>query len=315
MGPVLFAFNRKGTRFSLRLFPIGGACIFEGETGNIGEAKEGEEPSEPGEGSFLKASPWARFSTLLAGSVFNFFLAYLMGLIIVANTGIDLPVIATVSGQAELAGLQSGDVITRINGERINIYRQIVFISYTSQGETLKVTYKRDGASNTVVITPAYSDEYGRYLIGITSSGVFEKSGALAIFRDAYYEVSYGMTATLKSLRMLIQGRLSRNDIAGPVGMATIVGDTLEVAQPYGLVVVILSMLNIVMILSVNLGIINLLPLPALDGGRLIFVIIEIVRGKPVPPEKEGMVHLAGMIALMFLMVLVLFNDISRLIS
>jgi regulator of sigma E protease len=97
--------------------------------------------------------------------------------------------------------------------------------------------------------------------------------------------------------------------------MATIVGDTLEVAQPYGWGVVILSMLNIVMILSVNLGIINLLPLPALDGGRLIFVIIEMVRGKPVPPEKEGMVHLAGMIALMILMVFVLFNDISRLFS
>jgi regulator of sigma E protease len=296
--------------------------MFEGETGN---SIEGDKSSDDGddeakkpeisEGSFLRASVGARFSTILAGPIFNFLLAYLVGLILVANSGIDLPVIENVSGQAEAAGLLPGDMITRVNNERINLYRQLLFISYTSRGETLEITYKRDGVSHNAVITPVYSEEHGRFLLGISSSGANTKSGPLTIFRDAYYEVSYGVTATLKSLGMLIRGRLTINDIAGPVGMAAIVGETYEIAQPYGLSVVLLSMLNIVMILSVNLGIMNLLPLPALDGGRLIFIVLEMVRGKPVAPEKEGMVHLAGMIALMVLMVVILFNDISRLFS
>jgi regulator of sigma E protease len=321
MGPTLFSFNKGGTKFSLKLFPIGGACLFEGETGNAidKENDDGEEETKPeiSEGSFLKASVGARFSTILAGPVFNFILAYLVGLIIVANTGIDLPVVSFVTegGQAEAAGLLPGDRITRINNEKINIYRQIHFMSLTNRGETLKVTYERHGETHTTVINPAYDEEAGRYFIGVNAFGGYAKSGSLAIFRDAYYEVSFGVTSTLKSLKMLVLGQLSRHDIAGPVGMATIVGETLEVAQPHGIAVVLLSMLNIVMIISVNLAILNLLPLPALDGGRLIFIILEMIRGKPVAPEKEGMVHLAGMIALMVLMVFVLFNDISRLFT
>ncbi|MCL2050734.1 MAG: RIP metalloprotease RseP [Lachnospiraceae bacterium] len=328
MGPTLFSFTKGGTKFSLKLFPIGGACLFEGETGNTFE-KEDNRPAADGsksldeerapeisEGSFLKASVGARFSTILAGPVFNFLLAYLIGLIIIGNAGIDLPIIMNITpgGQAEAAGLMPGDVIKKINNEKINVFRQILFISHTSRGETLRVTYERDGILDTAVITPVYSEEFGRYLLGI-NAGQYTKTGSLSVFRNAYYEVKFGMTSTLKSLRMLVQGRLTKDDVAGPVGMATIVGETFEAAKPHGTSVVLLSMLNIAMILSVNLGIINLLPLPALDGGRLVFIIIEMIRGKPIAPEKEGLVHLAGMIALMVLMVFILFNDISRLFS
>ena len=318
MGPTLFSFTKWGTKFSLKLLPIGGACLFEGETGNeVIESKDGEKKvPELSEGSFIRASVGARFSTIIAGSVFNFILAYLIGLIIIGNTGIDLPIISTVTpgGQAEAAGLRPGDTITRINNEKINIYRQIFFISITNRGEQLNVTYERDGISNTAIINPVYNEELERYVIGVTGQG-YTQTGALSVFQNAYYEVKFGMTSVLKSLKMLIQGRLSADDVAGPVGMATIVGETFEAAKPHGASVIILSMLNIAMILSVNLGIINLLPLPALDGGRLVFIILEMIRGKPVAPEKEGLVHLAGMIALMVLMVFILFNDISRIFS
>ena len=327
MGPTLFSFTKGGTKFSLKLLPIGGACLFEGETGNIeskdkdkeaaeGADTEAAEKPEPAEGSFLKASVTARFSTILAGPFFNFIFAYLMGVIIVANTGIDLPIIDSVvpGGQAEAAGLMPGDVITRINNEKIDIYRQIFFISYVNRGEPLNITYERDGEQEVALVVPAYDETAGRYMIGISSSGEYVKRGALSAFRDAYYEIKFGMSSVIKSLRMLIGGQLSRDDVAGPVGMAVIVGDTYNMARPHGMKVVMLSMLNIAMLLSVNLGIINLLPLPALDGGRLLFIILEMLRGKPVPPEKEGLVHLVGMIALMVLMVLLLFNDISRLI-
>ncbi len=325
MGPSLFSFTRGGTKYSLKLFPIGGACVFEGENGQIEnsdykESSGGEENQEnirpePGESSFLKASAWARFSAIIAGPLFNFFLAYLLGLVIVAYTGTDRPVLDAVTpgGQAEAAGLRKGDLITKINKETIHLYRQIYFISYTSRGEPLQVTYERDGFETSVTVTPAYNEELGRYLFGINAYGSYSDSKGMDIFTSAFHEVQFGVTSTLKSLAMMLQGRLGGDDVAGPLGMAVIVGETYEVASSYGFLQVLISMLNITMILSVNLGIMNLLPLPALDGGRLFFIVIELIRGKPIPPEREGMVHLAGMIALMVLMVIVLFNDIAKI--
>jgi len=132
------------------------------------------------------------------------------------------------------------------------------------------------------------------------------------VFQYAFYEIEYWFRVTLKSLATIFTGHFSRDDVAGPVGVVQAVNTTYTEASPYGPLVVILSMLNLATLLTVNLGIINLLPLPALDGGRLVFLVIEAIRGKPIPPEKEGMVHLAGFMALMALMVLVLFNDISH---
>ena len=111
---------------------------------------------------------------------------------------------------------------------------------------------------------------------------------------------------------MLVTGQLSKDDVSGPVGIVKMVDEVYDTVKPYGILDIVLNMINIALLLSVNLGIVNLLPIPALDGGRLVFLLIEAVRGKPVPPEKEGMVHLAGMMALMVLMVLVLFNDITK---
>ena len=113
---------------------------------------------------------------------------------------------------------------------------------------------------------------------------------------------------------MLLQGQVSKQDVAGPVGIAVnVVGKTYEAAKDYGWQSVVASMLNITLMLSVNLGILNLLPLPALDGGRLVFLLLEVIRGKPVPPDKEGMVHFIGLMFFMILMVFVLFNDISNI--
>lgn len=310
MGPALFHFTKGETVYSLKVLPLGGACVFDGEDGV--SKKEGE----PDEGSFLSAGLGARFSTVAAGPVFNFLLAFVLALILVAFTGSDRPVVQMVTeeGAAYGAGLQSGDLITRINGERIHLSREVTLISYLNQGEDLVIDYTRNGEKQSVTVTPYYDETEGRYYMGLGIGEYFD-CNALQVFQYGFYELEYWVKSTFKSLGMLFTGQVSKDDVAGPVGIAQLVGNTYEEASPYGLGSVIFSMMNIAILLSVNLGILNLLPIPALDGGRLVFFLIEALRGKPVPPEKEGMVHLAGMAVLMLLMVFVLFNDISRLFS
>lgn len=307
MGPSLFSWVRGDTKYSIKLFPIGGACMFEGEDGL--ETEKGEFS----ERAFPNAPVWGRIATIFAGPFFNFILAFAAAVILVWACGVSLPVVQSVSegsGAAE-AGLKEGDVICRMNGSSIHLQNQVYFFSAVNKGEPIELVYERDGQKHTTTVYPGFSDENGRYLMGITS-GQFLDCSLPQTFQYAFYTMEYMVQSTVKSLSMLVRGQLTRNDVSGPVGIVKAVDDTYDVAKTYGVSSVVLSMINFVLLLSVNLGIINLLPLPALDGGRLVFLLIEAVRGKPVPPEKEGMVHLGGMMALMVLMVLVFINDISK---
>lgn len=311
MGPNIFSFQKGETKYSLKLFPIGGACMFEGEDGL--ETKEGE---EPGEGSFLKASVWGRISTVFAGPFFNFILAFIIALIMVNMVAMRDPVATQVveGGAAMEAGLQDGDRILSLDGERIHLYDEILLFTYTYQGEeAVELGYERDGQKYTTSIVPKYDETTGRYMLGISNADFVEIKG-LDCVKYAWYEIRYCVKNTYKSLGMMFTGRVSRQDVAGPVGIAVnLVGKTYEATKDYGWQNVLVNMLNITLMLSVNLGILNLLPIPALDGGRLVFLVIEVIRGKPVPPDKEGMVHFIGLMFFMVLMVLLLFNDISNI--
>ncbi len=313
MGPTLCSFQKGGTKYSLKLFPIGGACMFEGEDG-LAEKEE-----EPGEGSFLRAPIWGRISTVAAGPIFNFLLAFVIAFIMVNMTDIIAirdPVATQVSegGGAEAAGLQDGDRILSINGEKIGLYQEIsLYMQATYRGGALEVVYERDGVRNKAMLTPQYDEASGIYLLGVMNSDFVSPKG-FETLKYAWYEMRYSVKATYKSLGMIFQGRVKRQDVAGPVGIAVnVVGKTYEEAKNYGWQSVLLSMLNITLMLSVNLGILNLLPIPALDGGRLVFLLIEIIRGKPIPPEKEGMVHFVGLMFFMVLMVVVFFNDLANI--
>lgn len=310
MGPKLLHFKRGGTEYSLRLLPIGGACMFEGEDG----LENGN--GAPSEGAFPNASVWARISTVFAGPFFNFLLAFVLAMIVVGYTGSDRPVLLDVIDgyPAQEAGMQGGDLITRMNGERIYLSREIWLNTFANPGETMEVEYVREGETYTATLVPKYDEEEGRFLLGFQGYGESVDCRNAGIFKYSYYEVRYWLKATVKSLGMLFSGKAGRDDITGPIGMVQVIDEVKEQAQPYGIWIVLLNMINIALLLSVNLGVMNLLPLPALDGGRLVFLILEAVRGKPIPPEKEGMVHLAGFVVLMIAMVLVMFNDISRLL-
>lgn len=315
MGPNIVSFKKGGTKYSLKLFPIGGACMFEGEDGVM----EKDEAVEPGPGSFLKANVWARIATVVAGPVFNLILAFVIAFIMVnLDVAIRDPVATQVveGGGAQEAGLQDGDRILSLGGQKIKLYQEIsLYMQAVYRGGDLEVTYERDGERYTTVLTPQYDERYGYYLLGISNSDFVEPKGVQTL-TYAWYEMRYSVKATYMSLGMLFRGQVSRQDVAGPVGIAVnVVGATYEAAKEYGWMNVLLNMLNITLMLSVNLGLLNLLPIPALDGGRLVFLLIEVIRGKPVPPEKEGIVHFIGLMFFMVLMVFIFFNDLANIFT
>ena len=283
--------------------------MFEGEDGL--ETKEGE----PSEGSFLNASVWGRISTVFAGPFFNFILAFIIALIMVNLIVIRDPVATEVleGGAAMEAGLQDGDRILSLDGERIYLYEEIQLFTLLYNSGPVDVVYERAGQEYETPLTPQYDQSTGRYMLGISNSDFVELEG-LDGLRYAWCDMLYCVKMTYESLVVLLTGQATRQDVAGPVGIAVnLVGRTYEETRDEGFMNVFVNMLNITLMLSVNLGILNLLPIPALDGGRLVFLLIEVIRGKPVPPEKEGMVHFIGLMFFMVLMVFLFFNDLSNI--
>jgi len=301
MGPKLAGFKKGDTLYCWRLLPFGGACVMMGED----EAMEED-------GSFNSKSVWARMSVILAGPVFNFVLAFIFAIFLIWQTGYRDGEISNVEegSPAMEAGLMPGDIITRVDDTRVRIFSDLTFHFFLNPNQEYEITYMRDGESNTVRVTP-FLDEDGSYRIGIGS----EKKDAnfLQLLRYSGYEVGYNIRMVVKSIGMIFQGQVTTDDIAGPVGMVSMIDDAYDQTIDYGIMSTILTMVKLVIILSANLGIMNLLPIPALDGGRMMFLIYEAIRGKPINREKEGLVNFIGFALLMLLMVFVLFNDIRRL--
>ena len=179
----------------------------------------------------------------------------------------------------------------------------------------MNVTYERDGKEYQTVLTPVYSQDAGRYYLGITMTGGYTKLSPPKVIVYSGYEVKYWIDTTIKSLGMLLTGKAGVKDLSGPVGMADTVGDIYTESKSDGAFYVWLNMLNFAILLSANLGVLNLIPFPALDGGRLFIYLIELIRRKPLPVEKEGIINFVGFALLMLLMVVVLYNDIVRIVT
>lgn len=303
MGPRLLSKVKGETRYSLKLFPIGGSCM-------MGE----DDVDDMSEGSFNSKSVWARMAVVVAGAAFNFILAFVFAVIIVGYAGYDEPVISgTVEGySAEAEGMQAGDRIVKMNGKKIHLWREVTYYNMFHQGETVDLVYERGGEKYEVTIVPK-QDEDGNYLLGVLSPGEYTKANVLTAMQYGVYEVKFWICTTIESLKMLVTGGVGIDQLSGPVGIVDVVDETYQQSKSYGFLVVLMQMLKIGILLSANLGVMNLLPLPALDGGRLVFLIVEAIRGKRVPPDKEGIVHFVGMILLFALMIFVLFNDLKRI--
>lgn len=304
-GPVVFQKEINGTKYSLRLIPFGGACVYEGLD---------DEEAYASKSAFTNAPVWRRIATVAAGPIANFFLAFFLGIFLIGSIGFDAPVISEVMDgyPAKEAGIMPGDVITKLDNTRIVVYKDIRSYTMFFQGNSAKVEYLRDGQKYTTVITPKYDPESGRYLFGLIGPKEMTRANPLQVIRYSAHEVWYWIDLSYKSLGMIFQGRVTKDDVVGPVGVAQTVGDVYDESKDDGAYYVWLNMLNLTILLSSNIGVMNLLPLPALDGGRLLFLFIEVVRRKKMDQDKEAIIHFAGVVILAAFMIFIMMNDVSR---
>ena len=213
---------------------------------------------------------------------------------------------------AEAAGLKGNDLILSIDGVTCSSADEVSKIIQTAEGKEVSLLIKRDGEELTIKLTPnivhrEYYD-YGYYLSADTV-----KCNPIDTIKYSFCQVGSWIKTVFLSFKLLFSGQAGFNDLSGPVGIVTVIGDTVEESKTYGALTVFLSVVTMGAFISANLGVMNLLPIPALDGGRLIFLFIEAVRRKPVPKEKEGIIHFVGIVLLLMLSVAVLVNDIRKL--
>lgn len=305
LGPTLFGKKIGGTKFSLKLLPFGGACM-------MGE----DDVEDVSEGSFNSKNVWQRICVIAGGPVFNLILGLVICSAMVGTAGYAKPVVSSVEegyGAAQ-AGLQPGDTILKIDGKSIHMWDDISLYNMTHQSQDqVKVVYEREGKTHKTEVVLSPDGKAGYKRLGIIGPDSMTKPGILGTLKYGFYKTKYWLDYTVSSLRLLFSGKVGLKDMSGPVGIVTAVDGVYRSSIVHGFGAALFGLLTFGALLTVNLGIMNLFPLPALDGGRLIFLFIEAVRGRRVSPEKEGYVHLAGFVFLMGLMVLILFNDISRL--
>lgn len=290
MGPKLLFKKKNETLYSVRIFPIGGFVRMEGE----------DENSEA-EDSFSKKTILQRISVIFAGPMMNFILGFLCFFIIFFHLGTPSTTIGEIipNSPAAQLGLQPNDIVLEIEGEYIDSWEELVSMIVASEGNPIEIVYSRNGNTITQTVTPEIDNETGRPIIGIVPG--IEKS-VIAAAENGFTQTKLIFTEIMGFLQQLIRGQADTSDVAGPVGIISLVGQ----ASRSGWIDVV----GLAGLISINLGIMNLLPIPALDGSRIIFLLLEALRGKPVDPEKEAMVHMVGITLLMLLMIVITYKDI-----
>lgn len=270
----------------------------------------GDDFTEPT--GFSSRTPLEKIAVAFAGPFMNFVLAIIIFIVIYAFIGIPEPTNSPILGKvlegkpAYTAGLQANDEILQINGSKIDSWDEFTQFISTSQATTdLELLVNRNNEHIAISVKPEIDTSTDTAIIGVLPLVKYSKQSILASIQLGLYQ-TYELTALLLAgLWTLITGGASMQDLAGPVGITKLVG---EVAQ-IGFVFV----LNFAAFLSINLGILNLLPIPALDGSKIVFATIEGIRRKPIEPEREGFIHWIGFLLLITLIIVVTFNDIAKL--
>lgn len=327
LGPLLVSKTFGNTKYSLRALPFGGACVMYQEDR---EDEDGDEdlPKYPEGSGFLSQKAWKRFLVVFAGPFFNFLLAFLLAIVFMFNVGYDRPVVADVTegSPAWEAGLRTGDTIRslKVSGMRSGITTggdiQLFFLanqSLVDAGRPVSFEAVSNGnVKKTGEMTAVYNEEYQKRLFGFSYSRITSPcDGFLDLIRMSFHQVVYTIRMTVESIRMLIRGDIGAESIGGPVQIVAVMDESVEIANEQGGTgAAALVLLELAILLSGSMGAMNLLPLPALDGGRLLLLLVEMITGKKLPQKVESAINFAGLMILLALMVLVMFKDIVWLV-
>lgn len=302
MGPKLFGKQKGETLYSVRLVPIGGFCAMEGEDTDCDDPR-----------AFHKQKAYVRLIILAAGAIMNILLGYILlfSLTIGAPTMV-VPKVESVTpgSSAETAGLVQHDEIITVNGKRVHIMEDLSWAISNNGNEdrALVMDVENNGERRSVTIVP--SEENGQYSYGILLKT--EPNGFLSTIRASWYKTYFYSGVIVDSFINMIKGQIPLSQISGPVGIVSEIGAVVEETRTTGWEG-FRSLLSLTILLTINLGVFNLFPLPALDGGRIFFLLIEMIRRKPIPVEKEALVHFAGLVLLLIVSVLIAFKDVFML--
>lgn len=307
MGPRLLHFRRGETEYSLRLLPIGGYCAMEGED---------EESSDPR--AFNNCNVWKRILIVAAGAIMNVLLGVLlMGCLLGTQERFATTTISKfdeAGSMLEQAGAQVGDVIVNINGYEVYTDKDLSFALAMADPTQTAVTVQRGEERITLPVID-YTEGTGEGRVRLDFYVQPQEKNAGTLIAKSFSDTTSVVRMVWKSLYGLVTGKFSMNDVAGPVGAAQAITQSAAAGLESSFGDAVYNIVYMLMVISVNLGVVNLLPLPALDGGRLLFLLIELIRRKPVPPKYEGWVHAAGFVLLIGLILLITFNDLWRLFT
>ncbi|GAC1421309.1 MAG: RIP metalloprotease RseP [Candidatus Velthaea sp.] len=325
MGPTLLKWTspRSGTNYKICAFPVGGYCAMKGEDGKTNEAEQQRAfQTQAGqlhdEDNFQAKTPLQRLAIVVAGPISNFIVAFALlffGALIFGLPS-ETPTTRIMQLQpgypAEAAGMHVGDRITAIDGKPVADGSVLVSVIHGSLGKRLHITYDRAGTQLQADIVPKAGKDSrtGKAigLIGFLPSAEFRRAGPIQAVQASWYQFSDVIQNTLGALGgLVIHPQVTAGQLQGPIGMARVSATV----QDFGWA----AYVSLAATLSISLGIFNLLPIPALDGGRGVFILFEMLRGKPVDPEKEALVHVGGMALLLGLMLFVSYHDIAKLVA
>ncbi len=314
MGPKLFSKQIGETLYSLRAIPFGGYCKMLGE-----------EESSNDERAFNNKTPLQRMAVVAAGPIMNFIFAFILVFAYNAFSGTIFPVVNKILPESNAAqgGLEAGDKILSINGQSVTVYDDLSLIMDGCNGEDVVVKVKKDdGSKETYTIKPSVSTD-NRWIIGFSpvikspligdAMEGYERSNIIEVAKESFFKVIFFVKSTVIGFVRLFTFKVSPDEVAGPIGMVQIIGDSYTIGLGYSLLTAILNVIYLAALFSANLGAINLFPIPAMDGGRLVFLIIEKIRGRALDADKEGFVHYIGFLLLFGFMILIAFNDLRRI--